>query len=55
MSFWNKIFGKNAKDRQIIKEPANEIIKATPNELMAQEELNNNNIKDKALNNKDSP
>jgi len=55
MSFWNKIFGQRAKDRQIIKEPANEIIKAAPNDLLVQEELNNNNIEDKIASNKDSP
>jgi hypothetical protein len=53
MSFWNKIFGRNAKNRQIIKEPENEIIKASPDELMVTEKSNNK--EDKIENNKDSP
>ena len=54
MSFWNKIFGSDAKNRQIIKEPENKIIKASPDELMVTEKLNNN-PEDKIENNKDSP
>ena len=55
MSFWNKIFGSDAKNRQIIKEPENKIIKASPDELMVTEKLNNNITEDKIESNKDSP
>ena len=54
MGFWQKIFGTDSKNRQIIKEPDKEIIQATENDLMIREN-HRNREKDKIPNNKDSP